>query len=322
MKGSRFLALWLVMATLFSGCTIAPKLFSDSRDPLRESTLAGTGGPKILLVSISGTISTSPEKGLLRSRPSLVQEVVAQLRKAEKDPDIKAVVLRINSPGGTVTASDILYHELLAYKERTGVKLVAVMLDLAASGGYYVALPCDRIIAHPTTITGSIGVIFMRPELSGLMSKVGVQVAVNKSGEKKDMASYFRPATAEETRMLQELTEQLGKRFTRLVKTHRNIPEDIMTDIASARVYLADEALERGLVDRIGYFQDALEEARLMADMPEEYRLVTYRRAYLPDDNVYHSAAGGATSIGTGMLTPLPDLKSGFFYLWLPGRNP
>ena len=104
--------------------------------------------------------------------------------KAEKDPDIKAVILKINSPGGSATASDILYREINAYKQRSGVKIVAAMMGLAASGGYYVAMPADTIVAHPTTVTGSVGAVFIKPEVSGLMEKIGVDVTVHKSGSR------------------------------------------------------------------------------------------------------------------------------------------
>ena len=140
-------------------CMPKIKLFSDGNEPLREITLQGTGKAKILLIPVRGTISDAPQKELLRSGPGMVRRIVSHLEKARKDPNIKAVVLKVDSPGGTVTASDMLYHELLEYKKQTGVKLVSAMTGVAASGGYYLSLPADLIIAHPTTITGSIGVI-------------------------------------------------------------------------------------------------------------------------------------------------------------------
>ena len=109
-------------------------------------------------------------------RPSQVQEVVSRLRRAEKDEEVKAVLLEINSPGGSITASDILYHEIMDFKERTGARVVAALMDVAASGGYYIALPADRIIAHPTTITGSVGVILVQPKVTGLMDKLGLRL--------------------------------------------------------------------------------------------------------------------------------------------------
>jgi len=156
----------LIILILVTACSMPRiKLFTDAADPLREYTLEGSGSEKILLISVQGTISDMPQKGLVRSTPSMVQQIVSQLKKAEKDDRIRAVLFRINSPGGTIVASDILYHEISSYREKTGAKIVVSMLDVAASGAYYMSLPADMIMAHPTTITGSIGVIFLRPKV-------------------------------------------------------------------------------------------------------------------------------------------------------------
>ena len=319
--------IWLVMTMgifLMQGCA-SPKisLFTDSTDPFKESTLEGSQTPKVLIIQANGEIDSGPSKGLLRDRPGMVPDIVSQLRLAEKDNDIGAVVIKINSPGGTVTASDVLYHELKAYKERTGVKLVAVLMGVAASGGYYIALPADRIIAHPTTITGSVGVIFLQPKVDGLMEKIGVGVDVSKSGGQKDMGSPFRPRTEEEARLLQELTERLGQRFIDLVSEHREITPESLDTIRSARIFLADEAHRLGMVDDIGYVEDAIRSAKTLAGLPEKAKVVTYRRAKFPDDTVYNTAG---TSIGSAepnlIHIDLPgsmgELGSGFFYIWPP----
>ena len=151
-----FIVTILLMLIPIVGCQ-APKirLFPSQADPLQEYVLKGTGDEKILVVPIRGVISDSPREGLVRTRPSVVQEVVSQLRLAEADEDVKAVILKINSPGGTVTASDILYNEIAVFKKQTGAKIVVALMDVAASGGYYISLPADYILAHPTTITGS-----------------------------------------------------------------------------------------------------------------------------------------------------------------------
>jgi protease-4 len=118
---------------------------------------------KILVIPITGVITDSPKSRITRSMPGVVQEVVSHLRLAEKDDRIKVVLFKIDTPGGTTTASDILYHEIVSFKARTGKKVVVCMMNLATSGGYYVSLPADVIMAHPTTVTGSVGVILMRP---------------------------------------------------------------------------------------------------------------------------------------------------------------
>ncbi len=317
------LAALLIAGLVFSGCVKTQiKLFTDGTVPFEEYTLEGTGEDKILLIPIEGKISDSPKRGWLRDRPGLVQNVVAQLRKAEEDPQIKALVLKIDSPGGSVTASDILYHEIQAYRARTQVKIVALFMGLAASGGYYVSLPADHIVAHPTSITGSVGVIFISPRVDSLMDKIGVAVDVNKSGENKDTGSPFRPRTAEEAALIQDLTDQLGERFMELVARHRHPTPAALEAIRTARIFLAPKALELGLVDAIGYSDDALNVARQEAGLAADARVVVYRRNEYPDDTVYNSAArGGAPKpvmIDIGLASGMFDYGPGFHYLWSP----
>lgn len=307
-----------------AGCT-RPRiqLFPSQTDPLQEFTLEGQASEKILLIPIRGVISDHPEAGLLRTRPSTVQEAVSHLRKAEKDPLVKAVVLQLNSPGGSVTASDVLYNEIRRFKERSGRTLVAAMMDVAASGAYYIALPADAIVAHPTTLTGSVGVIFIRPKVTGLMEKIGVGVEVSKSGPNKDIGSPFRATTPEEAGIWQAMTDQLAARFVDLVRRHRRFDPAALAAVSSARVYLAEEALNLKLVDRIGYMEDALAEARQRADLPEDSRVIVYRRTEYPDDNIYNpttSYEGGRLALifDTGLSRLIPALPSGFYYLWHP----
>ena len=317
------LATLLIAGLVLSGCVKTQiKLFTDGTVPFEEYTLEGTGEEKILLIPVEGKISDSPKRGWLRDRPGLVQNIVAQLRKAEEDPQIKALVLKIDSPGGSVTASDILYHEIQAYRARTQVKIVALFMGLAASGGYYVSLPADHIVAHPTSITGSVGVIFITPRVDSLMDKIGVAVDVNKSGENKDTGSPFRPRTAEEAALIQDLTDQLGERFLELVARHRHPTPAALETIRTARIFLAPKALELGLVDAIGYSDDALNVARQEAGLAADARVVVYRRNEYPDDTVYNSAArGGAPKpamIDIGLASDMFDFGPGFHYLWSP----
>ena len=187
MRLKTFAAL-LLFALLLPGCAPKIKIFaSKATEPLKEFVIEGEGEGKLALLHLNGFLASQPQQGVLRAKPSQVQELVSTLRLIEEDEEVKAVVIAIDSPGGTTTASDILYHEILDFKKRTGKKVVAAMSDVAASGGYYAALPADWIMAHPTTITGSVGVIFMRPKLYGLLDKVGVDVEVTKSGRDKDM---------------------------------------------------------------------------------------------------------------------------------------
>jgi protease-4 len=310
-----------LMLLLFTGCT-APKirLFPSQADPLKEFTLQGKADKKILIIPIRGTISDAPREGIIRTRPSLVQEVVSQLRLAEDDEKIKALVLKVDSPGGSVTASDILFNEILTYKQRTGAKVVVAMMGVAASGGYYIALPADYILAHPTTLTGSVGVIFLRPKVTGLMAKVGVAVEVNKSGVNKDMGSPFRPATAEEKKIIQTMIDRLGIRFIDLMTKYRKLDPAVAAQISTARIYLANEALELGLVDEVGYLEQAISRAKKLAKLPDDARVVVYRRTEYPDDNIYNTSTryggGDLSVISVDLPDALNQFQTGFYYLW------
>jgi protease IV len=311
----------IVLLLSMTGCT-TPKirLFPSQADPLQEFTLEGEAKQKVLVIPVRGIISDSPKEGFVRTRPSMVQEVVSQLRLAQKDENIKAVIFKIDSPGGSVTASDILYNEIEVFKERTGAKVVAAMMGLAASGGYYISLPADYILAHPTTITGSIGVIFRRPRVTGLMNKVGIDIEVNKSGKNKDIGSPFRAATAEEEKIFQDLTDRLAVRFVDLVAKHRKLEPETITEISTARVYLANEALELGLVDEIGYLKKAVGQAKKLARLPEDAKVVVYRRTEYPDDNLYNTSTrydeGHGSLISLELPGSLNRLTTGFYYLW------
>ena len=306
-----------------SGCGgLHVNLLPDRTKPLKENVLEGTGTGKVLVIPVYGTISDAPRKGMLSKEPSLVEEVVAQLRLAEKDPEVKAVVLKVSSPGGGATASDFIYQELLAFKEKKKAKVFVMMMSLAASGGYYISLPADMIWANATTVTGSIGVIFLRPDLTGLMEKVGLGVEVNKSGRNKDMGAPWRAATPEEKEIFKGLSDKMGAHFLTLVAKHRKLSEAQLAEVGSARVYLAEEALALKLIDRIGYLSEALAEAKKQAGLEENAKVIAYRRAPSPNENVYSLSGEGegkTALIDTPFSELTAALQPGFYYLWAPG---
>ena len=310
----------LMMVTACSGPRI--KLFSDTIDPLEEFTLEGSGTDKILLISVNGLISDRPKKGLIHTSASLVEQIVSQINKAEKDKQIKAVLFKINSPGGTITASDLLYHEISLFKERTGTKITVSMMDVATSGAYYISLPADLIMAHPTTVTGSVGVIYLQPKVGGLMDKIGLSVDVKKYGKNKDMGSPFRDSSEEEQKLMQKAVNDFGERFIRLVQKHRKPERQALSEISTARVFLAEEALKLGLVDKIGYLSDAVKESKMLAGISKDARVVVYRRNEFPEDNYYNTAGIASEDLNISVINiELPEslsLKTGFYYLW-PG---
>jgi protease-4 len=310
----------LMMITACSGPRI--KLFSDTIDPLKEFTLEGSGTDKILLIPVNGLISDRPKKGLIHTSASLVEQIVSQINKAEKDKQIKAVLFKINSPGGTITASDLLYHEISLFKERTGTKITVSMMDVATSGAYYISLPADLIMAHPTTVTGSVGVIYLQPKVGGLMDKIGLGVDVKKYGKNKDMGSPFRDSSEEEQKLMQKAVNDFGERFIRLVQKHRKPERQALSEISTARVFLAEEALKLGLVDKIGYLSDAVKESKMLAGISKDARVVVYRRNEFPEDNYYNTAGIASEDLNISVINiELPEslsLKTGFYYLW-PG---
>lgn len=314
------LGIVLIAVVMAAGCSLPQINLFPQEGPLKEVVLEGTGLDKVLVISIDGPVSDRPKEGLIKTRPGMVQELVSHLKLAEKDSKIKALLLKVNSPGGPVTASDILYHEISAYKERTGVKLVVSMMDVAASGGYYLSLPADWIMAHPTSLTGSVGVIFMRPGVSGFMEKFGFDVNVSKSGDQKDMGSPFKATNAADEAIFQELTDRMADRFYSLVQKHRRLTPEQMRQVTTARIYLAPEAKQLGLVDEVGYLKDAIAKAKSLAGLEPDAKVVTFRRHESQEDHIYHAAArsGGANS---GLIAPnlsrmagIPE--AGFYYLW------
>jgi len=152
------------------------------------------------------------------------------------------------------------------------------------------------------------------------MNKVGIDIEVNKSGKNKDIGSPFRVATAEEEKIFQELTDRLAVRFVELVAKHRQLKPEIVAEISSARVYLANEALELGLVDEIGYLDKAIQQAKKLARLPEDARVVVYRRSEYPDDNLYNTATrydeGHGSLISLELPGSLNHMRTGFYYLW------
>lgn len=318
------LALLLVAAAfMVSGCSPKFYLFPDYSEPLKEITLSGSGADKILVVPVTGMIDSQPKRRLMRTEPSVVQEVVSALELARHDDKIKAIILQVDSPGGTATASDILYREIRRFKEDTGKTVVVLMMSMATSGGYYAAMAGDWIVAHPTTITGSIGVIYYTVNVDGLLGKIGVSTEPIKSGDHKDIASPLRALTDEERRILQSMIDELHGSFVSAITYGRkDLDMDAVRRIADGRVYTARQALALKLIDQIGYSYDAVAKARALAKLDANARVVTYRRTEPANDNIYNtnSAQGGdapLVDLGVGRYLGAP--RAGFYYIWEPG---
>jgi protease-4 len=302
-----------------SGCSFNFTLF-PGQGPLKETQVSGSGSAKVLLIDVSGLISSQEKEGLMPA-PSPVARIKEQLLKAAQDDNVKAVVLRINTPGGTVTASDIIYHEIKSFKASKKVPIVASIMDLGTSGGYYVASAADAVLAHPSSVTGSIGVIMLTINARGLMEKVGLEATAVTSGPRKDMGSPFRVMTPEERTIFQGLIDSFYQRFLSVVQEGRpHLAMDRIKQLADGRVYAGDQAKAAGLVDEIGYLEDAIELAKKRAKLTEA-RVVTYQRPGEYVNNVYSRllAPGPLAAIGElDLMTFLRGSAPQFMYLWMP----
>jgi protease-4 len=313
----------LLVVILTAGCSVISIDLSPRIRPLEEETVEGSGDAKILLVDLSGFLSDESTASLLNigtppARVPLLVRVREELKKASEDSKVKALILRINTPGGTVTASDVIFRELELFKREKKVPVVAVMMDVAASGGYYVALAADTIVAHPTTVTGSIGVIMLSFNAEGLMQKLGVSANAIKSAERKDMGSPFRALTPEERGIFQSVIDELYRQFVAKVVERRKLPEATARTLADGRIYTADQALAHRLVDRIGYMPDAVELARQAAGV-DKARVIVYHRPRQYRATYYAEAQQASETAGvTSALGALVGPGPKFLYLWLP----
>lgn len=312
--------LLLVLAIALTGCI---SINLPSVQPLTEKVVAGEGKPKIVLVDISGIIKDEEDSNTfgIQSRPNLTARIKEELDLASKDDDVKALILRINTPGGSVTTSDIISHEIESFKKKKKVPVVAELMDMAASGGYYIATSADRIIAHPTTVTGSIGVIAISVSASGLMEKIGIANQTIKSGPMKDIGSPLKPMTEEERRVLQTIIDGMYERFLDKVSTGRpdKFTREELRKIADGRVFTASQAKDLKLVDSIGYLDDAIDWAKEAAGV-KEARVVTYASPRAYKNNIYSRAEPAPAGINIINIEAGLTRRAGmeFMYIWLP----
>ncbi len=228
---------------------------------------AWLGGERVAVVRIEGVIVDS-------------RDAIEELRKFRENPSVKAIVLRIDSPGGGVVPSQEIYSEVLKTRTDGKVKVVTSMGNLAASGGYYIAAATDKIVANPGTLTGSIGVIMELANVQGLMEKVGVQSVVIKSGKHKDLASPFRTMSVEDRAILQTVLDDVHDQFIQAVAAGRAMKMDQVRDLADGRIFTGRQARTAKLVDELGDLQDAIKLAGKMGGITGEPRVVETRKRF------------------------------------------
>ncbi|HPX10993.1 MAG TPA: signal peptide peptidase SppA [Syntrophales bacterium] len=314
------IVLLLAAAVLVPGCTFVQIPLFPETTGLEETVLEGTGAEKILLLDLSGFISDEKiTGGIFQDSPSLLETVRESLDKAAQDGNIRGLLLRVNSPGGTITSSDILRHEILDWKKKRRVPVVACLMDTATSGAYYVASAADEIVAHPTTITGSFAVIAMKINARGLLEKIGIEEETYKSGDLKDMGSPFRPSTAEERKIMGDIVASLHQRFAQVILEGRpSLKEKDLPRIMDGRIFTADQALKEGLVDRIGYLGDGIGALKSRIGL-KEASIVTYGRPGSYRGTIYSSALTPSWD-GGSLLAMGKRLSTGIqlLYLWTP----
>lgn len=277
---------------------------------------------RIALIDISGVLMNAAEPKLFSEGEHVVSFAVEKLNAAAEDWRVKAVVLRLNSPGGTVTASDILYEEIKAFKKKTGKPVIAYFQDVAASGAYYIACAADEIVAEKTTVTGSIGVVMQMLDLSGTMSKIGIGADAITSGPYKDSGSPFRRMRPEERELFQKIVNGLYDQFVNVVAAGRpKLTREQVQTLADGRVYTADQALEAGLIDRIATLREAIDIAKQRAGIKAAYT-VLYRRPLTWRPNIYSQSPSPSASPATTVNLLNIDLPADwtkrprFMYLW------
>jgi protease-4 len=302
-------ALWAILLGLLGVVAIVSLGGGGGR--WEEHVLQGDGRRKIAVINVTGEIHGGESAGGF-STSAGAADVISQLEQAAEDDVVEAIILRLDTPGGAVVASDDIARAVRRVRE--DVPVVASMADVSASGGYYVASQAERIVASPATITGSIGVIAILPNLEGTADKLGIKPVVLKSGELKDVGSPFKAMTPEERDLYQRLLDEAHNQFIGSVASGRGMPEDEVRELADGRPYSGEQAKANGLVDELGDLDHAFDVALDLAGVDrDDARLVELR-----------ASRGLGDFFGFGIRSPTEEIKEelgiglGLQYLYLP----
>lgn len=269
------------------------------------------GDGDIALVHIDGIISAGrTSSGLLGMTGRSSEDTVKLLDKISRIPHYRAIVLRVNSPGGTAAASQEIYEKLMQIRKNTGIKIVVSMGDVAASGAYYISSTADKIYAEPATLTGSIGVIAELMDLQGLYKKLGIVPETMKAGQFKDLGNQSRPMTKAEKKIFQDILDEAHSEFIDDVATGRNLPVDDVRALADGRVYTGKQALALHLIDGLGNLEDAEDEAARLAGITGTYKVFD-----VDHKTFMEQLLGGGTDTET--LFPQSGLRSSGLYFLL-----
>mgnify|MGYP005856156471 CR=1 FL=1 len=324
-----------ILCLMLGGCGIPSFLItpvSGSQELQEEVVQPGKGWSpkKIVILEVEGMLINARQGGFLQATENDVSRFAQQLDKAAADGSVAALILRVNTPGGTVTTSDTMYNMVRKWKQKTGKPVLAHTQEVAASGGYYVCCAADKIVAHPTSLIGSIGVIFQTFDFSGTMGMIGMRATSIKSGPLKDMGSPLKPLEAKEQKVLQAMIDEFFERFVSVVRKNRNLSEQPVPivdykkleydGIFSGRVFSGETAVRLGLADQTGSLEETIELARAMTRQPGA-AAVLYKRPYGYSGSIYASQPTPPPQPSVIQLK-LPEsrafLPTGFYYLWEP----
>ena len=285
----------------------------DEFPSLEEVWSYGAGTTKVVRIPIEGMILLA--EGSHTWQPNSTALSLRSIRRATLDPDVKGIILEINSGGGGITDSDIIFHALKKFKEADESRIVvAIMGDVAASGAYYIAVAADFIFAHPTTITGSIGVIMQSYNIKQLAQKIGIQDVTIKSGDNKDFLNPFQDIKPEQREIVQKIIQAMHQRFVHLVAENRRLAREVVAPLADGRVFLADEALKLKLIDGIGYSEDAHNKMAELLKTDDGIRIYRYDEQLTFWDMLSRPGIGLSTSL-RGLLRG-EQTASGLHYQW------
>lgn len=247
--------------------------------------------PKIAVLPIEGLLLSGESESALTMDVTGSRTISRLLRRAADNPHIRALVVYVDSPGGSAAAAQEIFQAIQRFKNRTGHPVIAAMGDVAASGGYYVAAAADKIYALPSTLTGSIGVMWQSVNMEKLLAQLGIRAETLKAGRFKDMGSLFRPMTPQERELLQQLLNDVHEQFIADVAKGRRLPVVKVRAVADGRVLTGRMALKVGLVDELGTLDDAIRFARNQANLPASAPIVTLKERRSLFDRFFGAAA-------------------------------
>jgi protease-4 len=300
---------------------ITPVSNTSKLEEIRVAGGSGFGGSKVAIIEVEGMLANVRSGGLLQAGENKLSLFTQQLERAAEDDSVRAVVLRINSPGGTVTCSDTMYELVREFRAKTKKPVISSTQEVCASGAYYVACGTDAIVANPTSVVGSIGVIFSTFDLSMAMSKLGIRSESITSGALKDMGSPFKPLDPEARAVMKGMIDDYYHRFVSVVTTNRpNLTG--AANVATAtdgRVFSGEQAMKLGLVDQLGRLEDAIVLAEQKSGMPAGSKVVMYKRPYGYSGSIYSdtNVPQPQANVTTLSIPAIDNLMPrGFYYLW------